>query len=761
MKLKLVSSRSFRHHESVYAVGWSGPEQILSIGDDHQLLRTNTTTNETTLVANMDENFFPTTLHMFPRPQNKDGSSDLLAVSTTNGKVHILSKSTGKSEKSIDAHTGAVLHARWNSDGTGLLTGGEDGFVKMWSRNGMLRSVLAQFPTAVYSVAWDSSSSSVLYTNSDHCYIKSLRMQVAPLKWKAHDGIVLCCDWSPTSALIITGGEDCKFKLWDGFGQILFSSSVHDYPITSLAWCGDGTLFSVGSHNILRLCDKSGWSHSLEKMSGGSVTALSWSPDGTQLAIATASGQMFHSHIIDKRLTYQNFEVVQTQRTVIEVRDVSNEIAKEKLETKERISKISILYDHLLVVTNSFIYIYSSKNWNTPIIVDFKEMPVNLIIQCEKLFLVSDGLTVIIMSYEGRKLSTINPPGHALALLEAKTVSLSMDTIAIQDRGDPKIVHFFEPNTGKSQGDGSHNHEYDIVELTINQCGALNDRLMAFRDQIGAVYILIVKTFGLNQRISRIGSLIEQLKFNDVTNMLCGVTEGKIAIWPLPNIAFFDRSLMQKATIMKNVGNLGKFPQLISFSSNTIIVRKSDGSLIPVGISPFAGTIVQMANESKWDQAIRLGRNINDDTLWALLAGVALLHKNMYAAETAYAALNEAEKVAMINEVKENSDKNVRHAMQILLTGRIGDAEVYLERNGHPFRALMINIQMFRWKRALEIALKSKDFLEVVMGYRAKYLQNIGKKESDPMFLKHMAEVEVDWIHIREIIDGEKAKGNY
>ena len=58
------------------------------------------------------------------------------------------------------------------------------------------------------------------------------------------------------------------------------------------------------------------------------------------------------------------------------------------------------------------------------------------------------------------------------------------------------------------------------------------------------------------------GSLAEQLIFNDMTNILAGVTDGKIMIWPAPSIVFVDRSLIGKAVIEKSIGNLGKFPQL-------------------------------------------------------------------------------------------------------------------------------------------------------------------------------------------------------
>jgi len=68
--------------------------------------------------------------------------------------------------------------------------------------------------------------------------------------------------WSSMSDLIVTGGEDCRYRLWDGHGRPLFSSSSHGYPITCVEWSPTGDLFAVGSHNILRLSDKAGVSNS-------------------------------------------------------------------------------------------------------------------------------------------------------------------------------------------------------------------------------------------------------------------------------------------------------------------------------------------------------------------------------------------------------------------------------------------------------------------------------------------------------------------
>lgn len=79
------------------------------------------------------------------------------------GRFLLVSK-TGRVEKTVDGHKGAVLGIRWAvPDGSALLTCnegegrifyyshywivGEDGAVKIWSRTGMLRTVLIQNST--------------------------------------------------------------------------------------------------------------------------------------------------------------------------------------------------------------------------------------------------------------------------------------------------------------------------------------------------------------------------------------------------------------------------------------------------------------------------------------------------------------------------------------------------------------------------------------------------------------------------------------
>lgn len=85
----------------------------------------------------------------------------------------IMSKN-GKTEKSVEAHTGACICIRWSYDGTMIVSGGEDGQVKLWSKSGMLRSSLSQANGPIYSLAWSADNDSVLFCSGKTLTIKPL-----------------------------------------------------------------------------------------------------------------------------------------------------------------------------------------------------------------------------------------------------------------------------------------------------------------------------------------------------------------------------------------------------------------------------------------------------------------------------------------------------------------------------------------------------------------------------------------------------------
>ena len=326
MRFKTSNLKEAKHSDLVSCVAWASPDDVISIGDDHKIQKWNLVSAETKLIAELPSDFHPTDTHWFPRGHHgaagggqggkrgqtgggqQNAANDVFFVTSAEGKLQLVNGKNGRLEKAVDAHRGACLSGKWSPDGAGIVTGGEDGAVKIWSRSVMLRSTLATNTAPVYAVAWSADSQSVLFATSNLLTIKALAPNSKPLQWKAHDSLILCADWSPSNGRIVSGGEDCRYRVWDSFGRQLYNAGQHDYPITAVSWSPDGQYFAVGSFNTLRLCDKIGWSHSLDKPATGSIFKIAWSADGTQVAGACGNGHVIFAHIIEKRFDWKDYE---------------------------------------------------------------------------------------------------------------------------------------------------------------------------------------------------------------------------------------------------------------------------------------------------------------------------------------------------------------------------------------------------------------------------------------------------------------------
>jgi intraflagellar transport protein 80 len=150
------------------------------------------------------------------------------------GAIRLMTR-TGRVEKTFDAHSGAVTCLKWHDDASsGLISGGEDGFLKHWSRNGNIRSKIAQSDRSIYSCGWSPDSTAVIYASGQYLCIKPLAANAGgsagggvgaaaekangvgvnkQIKWKAHDATVLKVDWNAVSNLIVSAGEDRKVKV--------------------------------------------------------------------------------------------------------------------------------------------------------------------------------------------------------------------------------------------------------------------------------------------------------------------------------------------------------------------------------------------------------------------------------------------------------------------------------------------------------------------------------------------------------------------
>jgi intraflagellar transport protein 80 len=218
-----------------------------------------------------------------------------------------------------------------------------------------------------------------------------------------------------------------------------------------------------------------------------------------------------------------------------------------------------------------------------------------------------------------------------------------------------------------------------------------------------------------------------------------------------PAAHFLDRDVA-RLTTSERKADFGVFPVVASFDGARVAVRRDDGAVITVSVcrngrlfpalreraTGFAG------GDPRWDEAIRVCRFAKDSRLWACLATYAVEASELETAQIAYAALEHVEKVRFIEKVRRNPNEVVRAAEMAAFKRDPKRAESLLLAAGFVRRAVELNLRVFDWDRALEIATTHGTHVDTVLFFRGEFLkQTGGKRETKPAFVAAAREVEV------------------
>jgi len=745
MRLKIKQLENSRHKEMVTAVGWTSSNELYTCSDDNTVIVWDMNGEPLNTAFTLDTPVCDISWQPAAR-----GSSETLAIACIDGSFKIVSK-TGRVEKQVpDAHRGAVITIKWSYDASTIATGGEDGQVKVWAKTGNLRSNIAQSDRSIFSLAWSPGSDQVLYASNKNIYIKHIQAGQKLVQWKAHEGCVLKVDWNPSNNLVISGGEDCRYKIWDTFGRNLFTSSPYEYVITSVSWSPNGDLFAVGAFDMLRLCDKTGWTYSLVKPKAGSIMNLAWSWDGTMLAGGGGNGATVFGYLVDKKASWQNVEIQLQEDNKIYVVDVIHEISEE-LEFRDRVINFALGYEHLIVTTTAQCSIYDVQNWQTPNRFDIRE-PASLIVLGSKYFALVDLVNGIqIYNYEARQMSNPKFQGLRVEFLSNKSISLSTDIITVVDTANGKLLRLFDLISGKPLSQNIE-HNLEILEVSANQVDHAAERKLCIMDNNRDLLLTSVH----RNEMTKLCSMVDSFRWNEKSDMLAAIADGKLYVWYYPNVVYVDKDLLQLSRSSRDVSNeVGKMCVIDSFTGSLVTVRRIDGRIATLSVSPYPALLYENCDRGQWEKAIRLCRFVKDPTLWACLAAMSLHARELNTAEIALAAIDEVDKVQFINYVKTIPSEAGRNSELALFCKRSQEAEQILLQARLYYRAIKMNIRLFKWERALDIALANKKHIDTVIGYRKRFLESSGREETLEKF-KQFGEIEIDWVAIKTKIKQEK-----
>lgn len=244
-------------------------------------------------------------------------------------------------KKTVLAHEGSVTSVKWSFDGSHLLTAGEDGDVKVWTQTGHLKSAVGRFNSCVNSLSWNYECNSLIVAHDDILTILPFQNQCRRdvVEWKvfsqneATSGAILVVDWNNALDLILCGGEDCKYRVFDSTGVCLFVSQQLMNPITSAVWMLSGEAFAVGSYSTIHFCDKEGLRSNRYDVEGSSsVLDLHYVEESSKIVAGCSSGEIVSADITGRILEWNGIVVQHAEKDQLHLNFSKGNASNDTLE---------------------------------------------------------------------------------------------------------------------------------------------------------------------------------------------------------------------------------------------------------------------------------------------------------------------------------------------------------------------------------------------------------------------------------------------
>ena len=776
-----------------------------------------------------DLDAFVTAMHFSPAPPSADAASAAFAAACSDGTLRFFLRN-GRVEKTVEAHAGAVTSVRWTKDGSCVLTAGEDGAVKSWSPGGRLRGVVAAGETAVYAAAWSPESHAsggetgrVVVARGKNLRVHfankavgaETELEKVPLvgkkkptflrgtepdggsgktantpAWRAHDGVVLAVDWCAVSNLLVSGGEDRKYKVWDPHGRLLFSCAERDHAITSVAWSPSGAHFAAGAYDCVWLCDAAGWCReTTSNESLGSTLSLAWSEDGRALAGACAKAPgVFVGVVLDDRRAFGSCVARLFSPRAVRVADADASSGASRecvIETRENVGAFAFEHGYLIVGVGTKALVYERGKWGAPKAsvelggraTSFAQSRVGFAAHCV------GGVSLRVFSYDGQKscdvplrntlkASVMNVLPSTLRSTHG-TLSLAPECVCVVPRFCRSVAFFNLDVEKKTRGAetlppfATLRHAMPVTSARLNQEGGFDTRMVAFLDENRDLFVARVASLPREKNASddsrskntfpvKLAGGVDAFAWSESGDGLVAASRGgAVTAWHCASAVFVDPDLVRltRSVTETTAPFCGESLVVERFDGNRATIRGGDGAVRVASVygqnGTFFPTLHADCSMRRWDRAIRLCRFVRDDALWAVLAVRAVAVDELETAQIAYAALEAIEKVRFVEKARATPHVAARAAELFAFRREPDEAERVLLGAGLVFRAIELNLRLFDWDRALALALEHRTHIDTVLFFRAAYLRRSGRREDKSAFAAAAREVEVSEERVR------------
>ena len=666
------------------------------------------------------------------------------------------------------AHDGVVLALDWSAANGKVVTGGEDGRYKVWDHHGRL---LHQ------SDAFGGSLGAGVGSGGGGATEGGPLLPVTSVAWRpggeafavgTFDALLVCDE----SGWVMHKASPKAMLSGEGLGPTAGAeASAMASSVLSLAWSLDGTQVGCarGTGDVFAAAILG------EVEEGGALSLSLEAPDRLSAKLTA----------LEPTSPGTRGEVPATLR--------------EDLHLGERVLLTSVGFGMAVVVTPTKVLCYRptpERAWSEPKAIDGlckPDQPLRLLVQAPKCMATVDAAgTLLVTSYEGRSLGRPRFQGMRAELMSRRAVALSDDCVALIDTSDGARVRLFDltpGSTGGGSGVGAgcrpveqrrpakeakeaagramqgvvrHPQGVGIAEVGLSHYGQLNQRFLAFVDQNRDLWLCPV--VDATRHPTKLRTMVEAFAWSADSGALACVSDGKLVVWCVPEAVFLDQDLLPLVTCepkalgaahrneygsMKTASFVAESAAKIkAFVGAMVTTRHGNGAQVTYMVPGafYCGVLSKAVQSRQWPKAIQLCRTVarcegsgpgdRGHLLWACLAAMAVKGAHTETAKTAYASLGQVDKVQFMTHLQAISSEEGRAAELALFKGAApSEVEDALLAAGLHYRALKLNVRLFRWEQALRIGLKH-DLVRVVLWQRRRHLARQGEEERIPAFLE-------------------------
>lgn len=221
----------------------------------------------------------------------------LLASASEDGTVYVQLAQTGAAVTTLSAHQGSANAVAFSPEGGSLATAGSDGQVRVWNTSTWAYTNLTDTgnvtsvdfsPSGLYLAASNASGGIIVWLTSNLSFVQNMTAPAA----------VFSVAFDPTGLYLVSGGADNIVRIWEsltGWNFQNLTTGVSGPTIRAVDWSPDGNQVAAGgTERRLRLWWTSNWTLMANVLQHtNDIMGVGYSPDSVKVASAGRDARIY------------------------------------------------------------------------------------------------------------------------------------------------------------------------------------------------------------------------------------------------------------------------------------------------------------------------------------------------------------------------------------------------------------------------------------------------------------------------------------